>query len=122
MLFYILAPHDGSISLFGPADVTEPLILCSVLHIVHVHSKCCPYVVVESSRVGNNKYVKINESEKRKGPFRVRPAPSNMHDVDGVVCQLVCKSIRDDDSAAAGMLIKHESMWGERELLNGSVG
>lgn len=74
-------------------------------------------------RVDNNKYVKINESEKRKGPFRVRPVPLNMHDMDGVVCQLVCKSIRDDDSAAAGMLIKHESMcggWGE--LLHGSVG
>lgn len=44
--------------------------------------------------------------------FRLRLGPSNMNDVDGVVCQRVHKSIRDlNDSATAGMLIKYESVW-----------
>lgn len=40
--------------------------------------------------------------------------PSIIHAVDGVVLQLVCESIRADDSAAAGMLKKHEWMRGEK--------
>ena len=50
----------------------------------------CPSVVLS----GHNKYVQINKNERQEGMFRVSPSPSNIHDVDGVVCQLVCKSIR----------------------------
>lgn len=45
---------------------------------------------------GHNKYVKINKSEKQEGMFAVRHGPSNIHDVDGVVCQLVCKPKADE--------------------------
>lgn len=51
-----------------------------------------------------NKYAnKITQSEKWEDPTWAHARPSNMHDVDEAVCQLVCESIRDDKSAAAGM-------------------
>lgn len=43
----------------------------------------------------NNIYGNNNESEKEKGMLRVRHSLSNIHDVDGVVCQLVSETIRD---------------------------
>lgn len=43
----------------------------------------------------HNRYVNVNEREKQEGAFSKWPEPSNMHDVDGVVCQLVCKSMGD---------------------------
>lgn len=34
----------------------------------------------------------VNESEKQEATFSVCSSASNIHDVDGVECQLVCKS------------------------------